>query len=616
MTNILIHSNGPHVPTGYGVQTALLAERMKADGHNVAVSCTYGQQGAIGTWRGITLYPTGMTVNSADRIHHNAYHHFGGDELNGWVIPLADMWSLEKNHFLTEFNVAAWCPVDHFPVPPDVRKFFEQTDAVPVAMSKYGFEQLSKVGLDPVYVPLAVDTKVYRPTFFVEMEVQGEQHRVAARDFLGVPKTAFVVGMVAMNKGWSRDRKGFNEAFRAFGEFWRKHNDAVLYVHSCKSPIMEGIDLAELALHAGIPSHAIVWPNQYAYQIGFKADQMAATYTAMDVLLAPSHGEGFCVPLIEAQACGVPVIASNFSAQPELVGAGWLVKGQLEWDPPQHASYFCPDTADIVAKLEEAYHTDLTELSEQAITFAAQYDADTVYETHWRPFLETLKPPPLPEPRQPMGDVAVIVPLMREQNEERFLKSFAETNDGTATLYIVESDYPQHTYAQNVNAGYRQTSESWVCVVGDDVEFKPGWLAAARKVSERFDVIGTNDTADRPRNPDVASGSHADHFFLRRDYIENEGSSLDGPGTVMPEAYGHWWVDREVIGLAKARGVFTPCLDSVIVHHHPGFDGREDLRQSDPVYMRALEHRAADEATFLERLPLIEMHRVGRGKVR
>ena len=153
-----------------------------------------------------------------------------------------------------------------------------------------------------------------------------------------------------------------------------------------------------------------------------------------------------------------------------------------------------------------------------------------------------------------------------------------------------------------------------MCVVGDDVEFKPGWLEAARKVSERFDVIGTNDSADRVRNPEVAAGRHADHFFVRRDYIESEGSSLDGPGTVMPEAYHHWYVDKEVIGLARARGVFTPCLDSVVVHHHPGYDGNEAARQADPVYMKAVDHQAEDQQTFLDRVPLIEMARVGRGK--
>ena len=69
-----------------------------------------------------------------------------------------------------------------------------------------------------------------------------------------------------------------------------------------------------------------------------------------------------------------------------------------------------------------------------------------------------------------------------------------------------------------------------------------------------------------------------------------------------------------IISLAKARGVFTPCLDSIVEHLHPGFDGREDLRQADPTYMAAVEHSAEDEQTFKNRLPLIEMQRTSRAK--
>jgi glycosyltransferase involved in cell wall biosynthesis len=49
-------------------------------------------------------------------------------------------------------------------------------------------------------------------------------------------------------------------------------------------------------------------------------------YNAADILLAPSLHEGFGITLIEAMACGTPVITSNTSAMPEVVGdAGILV---------------------------------------------------------------------------------------------------------------------------------------------------------------------------------------------------------------------------------------------------------------------------------------------------
>ncbi|WAL62762.1 glycosyltransferase family 4 protein [Thermocoleostomius sinensis] len=49
-------------------------------------------------------------------------------------------------------------------------------------------------------------------------------------------------------------------------------------------------------------------------------------YNAADVLVAPSLSEGFGLTVLEAMACGTPVIASNVTSLPEVVGeAGYLV---------------------------------------------------------------------------------------------------------------------------------------------------------------------------------------------------------------------------------------------------------------------------------------------------
>ena len=49
-------------------------------------------------------------------------------------------------------------------------------------------------------------------------------------------------------------------------------------------------------------------------------------YNAASVFVYPSLYEGFGLPLLEAMACGVPVITSNKSSLPEIAGeAGILV---------------------------------------------------------------------------------------------------------------------------------------------------------------------------------------------------------------------------------------------------------------------------------------------------
>ncbi len=58
----------------------------------------------------------------------------------------------------------------------------------------------------------------------------------------------------------------------------------------------------------------------------FPDAELPALYSAADVLAFPSLYEGFGLPVLEAMACGTPVVASNTSALPEAAGdAGILV---------------------------------------------------------------------------------------------------------------------------------------------------------------------------------------------------------------------------------------------------------------------------------------------------
>jgi glycosyltransferase involved in cell wall biosynthesis len=640
---ILLHGNSPRSATGYGVQMGLLAARLVDDGHEVAVSCTHGQQTGIGAWKTpsgktIPLFPTDdKSVGGHTIIHGHARQWFGDDPKSGWLIPLIDVPTLTPNPYLKEFNVAAWAPVDHVHVPPSVLQFFEvHKHAVLVAMSKHAETEYLRAGLDPTYIPLAVDAATYKPSPYVKDPATGEQ--VDARTFFGLPHNAFVVGMVAMNKGNVFDRKGFSEAFYAFGEFHRTHPNSVLFIHSDISGF-SGINLRQLARYAGIPEGALIFTDQYRYATGgYGADVMAGLYTAMDVLLSPSHGEGFCVPLIEAQACGTPVIASAATAQTELVGlgAGWLVKGQPILDPGQDSVGFVPFIDDIVDALEQAYAVEgdeLREMAQAAREKAQEYDADQVYAEYWRPFLASLEPPIPDADKPPMERAAVVVPAMRPQHVQELVDSFDSSNDGTARLYfVVDADNEDlihevdkagfvplvsdrgQTFAQKANYAYEHTDEDFIFLCGEDVRFTPGWLDKPRELSTRYDVIGTNDAAEgEVKNRDVAAGRHADHWFTRRTYIDDVGGCLEGPGVFCPEAYRHWWVDREVIELAKARGVFTPCLDSHVIHLHVGYEpGGEALRAADPVYMAAVEWAERDATKFRQRAALIEQHRVAR----
>jgi glycosyltransferase involved in cell wall biosynthesis len=375
---IHVVGNAPYVGTGYGQQIDQLTRLLLADEYDVAVTCNYGLQSAKLEWNGLTLYPAGYDVWGNDVIAGNVRGHFAGRR--GWVLTLFDVW-VAKGPSWGEMNVASWVPVDHIPTPPKVMDFFTRYKAQPIAMSEFGKRQLELSGLEPMYAPHGIDTDIFRPGIT-------ECNGVTPRQMLDIPDDVFVVGMVAANKGMYPPRKAFPQALLGFAQFHRKHPDSVLVLHTERYGMADGLELGRLAEACGIPDDKVIFTDQYAYRVGLPNDVMAAVYNAFDVLLAPSMGEGFGIPVIEAQACGVPVVVSDFSAQPELVGSGWLVDGFPFWDEAQLAWLHYPNPYTIAEALGEAYKGEGR--PDNARRHALAYDHRAVYDSHWRPILDEL----------------------------------------------------------------------------------------------------------------------------------------------------------------------------------------------------------------------------------
>lgn len=59
---------------------------------------------------------------------------------------------------------------------------------------------------------------------------------------------------------------------------------------------------------------------------------LAALYSGARLFAMPSLYEGFCFPVLEAMACGVPVACSNTSSLPEVVGDAALTFDPLDVD--------------------------------------------------------------------------------------------------------------------------------------------------------------------------------------------------------------------------------------------------------------------------------------------
>lgn len=380
-------SNAPWAATGYGTQTAQVVSRMKNDGHNIAVAANYGLEATNTDWNGVEVYPKGFDPYSNDVVAAY-YADWTRQHPNGkpYLFTLYDTWVFKAPAF-DELPTASWVPIDHLPVPSEVAKFCSKPNVRPIAMSKYGASQLTRAGIDNVYIPHAIETDVMKPTKSLQM-ANGVRN---SNQLMGIDAGKFIVGIVNANKGISPNRKAFGEQLLAFSIFAENKPDAILYLHTDRHGAMGGINFDTLAKACGLTPEQYVFVNQYQNRMGIPNDVLACIYTGLDVLLAPTYGEGFGITVIDAQACGTPVIVNNFTAQPELVGDGWIVNGQPLWDAAQSAWFNVPNVQDIVRSLEAAYERKGAGKSDQARKFVVDnYDADTVYADMWQPFLGAL----------------------------------------------------------------------------------------------------------------------------------------------------------------------------------------------------------------------------------
>lgn len=384
---VTVFSNSPGRPTGYGQQTEYLVNRMKRDGLDVAVQSNYGTEGIDTEWdtgygkipefaRGYELYSTDVVIPN-----HERWKELHPDQ-NDILVTLYDTWVMQNPNFDKFRKILAWTPLDHTTMPPQVYTFLKRENVVPIAMSPFGLKQMKEQKIDGIYIPHGIDTKVFKPTY--------EFNGVPTRQFLDVPEDAFLVMMNSANKAnKSIHRKAFAENLLAFKLFRDQFPNSYLYIHTEPTGVFGGFHLIRLAQSIGLPKDALLFPQPEDYRRGFTREQLAALYTAADVTLTTSYGEGFGIATIESQACGTPTITSGFAASADLAGPdSYMVAGQPFWDEAQSAWFSIPSISSIVESLTQAYNSRTGKKSEESVKFAADFDVEKIWVEKWIPTLK------------------------------------------------------------------------------------------------------------------------------------------------------------------------------------------------------------------------------------
>ena len=356
--------------SGYGTQTATWITRLTEAGHDVTVSSYFGLQGAPTQWNGITVLPGFGQAYCTTSLYQHAK--LLQPDL---VITLGDIWVMDPN-LLRQLPLAHWLPVDTRPQSRADRQCIDGSGAQLIAFSQFGFDRMKAAGYDPLYVPHGIDTGIFRLP----------ENRDEIRRTLGL-EDSFVIGCNAANN--DAIRKALPEIMLAFSRFLSRHPDAVLALHTGVHQD-GGQDLECVAENLGITDR-VRCVDQYRYACGINtAQDMADWYGMLDVLCATSYGEGFGLPIMEAQSCGIPVITTDASSMTELNPYGIRVSGQPFWNGVHKGWWTAPSIAEIDEAFETTYQNRDSVDRDKLREFALEYDVNTVMDKYMAPALEEL----------------------------------------------------------------------------------------------------------------------------------------------------------------------------------------------------------------------------------
>lgn len=169
--------------------------------------------------------------------------------------------------------------------------------------TEFAKSQIGKGGYkgETSVIPLGVDAELFKP-----------KDKVESRAKLGIPAsinhdTAYIVGSVGRNQL----RKRIDLTIEYFAQWYHTYQveNAYLYLHT--APTGEnGADIESLARFHNISGRVILAQPSIGH--GDPESLMPYLYSSFDCFISTSQAEGFCLPALEAMACGVPCIVPDW----------------------------------------------------------------------------------------------------------------------------------------------------------------------------------------------------------------------------------------------------------------------------------------------------------------
>ncbi len=299
------------------------------------------------------------------------------------VIGMGDYWMLDfiyKFPIRNKFKFIHEIPIDGEPIPSSWGRDLKTADLV-VSMSQYGKRVIQDKDkhCDVTVIPRGINT-------FEFYKINTPKDKIREK-YMPSAKGRFVVGVFDR----FQDRKQIGRAIESFAKFISdgKHKDCDLYLHmdmfdpfsTSQKKTLDGED--GLIERYGIKDRIIV-NKDITVEKGVTVSDLNAIYNCCDVRLSTTQGEGFGLTIWEAMACGLPVIATNYTTPPELLGTngrrGLLANVNTYITGMYNIERALVDTTHAAQLLDKLYRSPSLreEIGENAHRYVQQFKWDTI----------------------------------------------------------------------------------------------------------------------------------------------------------------------------------------------------------------------------------------------
>lgn len=248
--------------------------------------------------------------------------------------------------------IISYIPCDGYDLPPLWTSVIPKVTTT-VTMSRFGQQQYE--GSELIYH--GVDPERFWPVEERPITVStGEtlRSRKECKRVFGLDPDGFMVLRVDSNSG----RKDYAATIKALIPAMRRHPDIQVWFHCDpeRGTHSSKLNMIISKYQEQVDAKRFFFPGLYSTFKGWPDSDLNALFSAADLFVSTSRGEGFGLTLAEAAMAGLPIVAQNVSAIPEVVGPGGrLVEPSQRLTVPSGEDVCLPDIDAFTSAIEELY---------------------------------------------------------------------------------------------------------------------------------------------------------------------------------------------------------------------------------------------------------------------